>query len=282
MIDLDSHAKVQMRKKIRGLRSVEQAALAEIDQPQSMPSSLNLTQRRAATQIVLDYCAAVRGVLNDNHGGPLRPAGWRMAGALEAIGQSLERNLRQPPTPIRPQLAQLQGNLQRGLTLYAQDKPRIASYLATVQQIWNTLCPEQGTRDARLTTFRQFCQQLAGTDDPITRHRSQVMQSFEAGLFVGSPERDLPLDNLDLERWIRAPKGHERRIHGRQHVGRRMIVEGATLLPALDAHIRRTEPFMVHDVLPYVHVEVPASQQQAVTRHRMMTQARSKKTARTS
>jgi len=59
----------------------------------------------------------------------------------------------------------------------------------------------------------------------------KVMQSFEAGLFVGSSELDLPLDNLDLERWIRSPKGHERRIHGRQHVGRRMIVEAPTLLP---------------------------------------------------
>jgi hypothetical protein len=282
MLDLDSHAKVQMRKKIRGLRSLEKAALAEIDQPQSMSSSLNLAQRRAAAQIVLDYCAAVRGVLNDNHGGPLRPAGWRMAGALEAIDQSLERNLQQPPTPIRSQLAQLQGYLQRGLAIYAQDKPQIAGYLATVQQIWDTLCPEQGARDARLTTFRQLCQQLAGTDDPITLHMSQVMQSFETGLFVGSPELDLPQDNLDLERWIRGPKGHERRIHGRQHVGRRMIIEGATLLPALDAHIRRTEPFTVKDLLPYAEVEVPASQQQAVTRHRMMKQARSKKNARTS
>ena len=108
---------------------------------------------------------------------------------------------------------------------------------------------------------------------------SQVMQSFEPGLFVGSPDLDLPQDNLDLERWIRYPKGHERRIHGRQHVGRRMLIEGATLLPALDAHIRRTEPFTVQELLPYAHVEIPASQQQAVTRHRMMKQARSKKNA---
>jgi hypothetical protein len=280
VVDLDSHAKVQMRKKIRGLRSLEQAALAEMDEAWPTQSSLTPAQRRAAVQIVLDYCAAVRGVLNDNHGGPLRPAGWRMAEALEAIEHSLERNLQQPPTPIRPQIAKLQGYIQRGLALYAQDKPRIAGYLATIQQIWNTVCPEQGARDARLATFRQLRQQLADTEDPITLHMSQVMQSFEPGLFVGSPELDLPQDNLDLERWIRRPKGHERRIHGRQHVGRRMIVEGATLLPALDAHMRQEEPFTVHDLLPYAHVEIPASQQQAIARHKMMKQARSKKNAR--
>src|SRR4029453_9552291 len=33
---------------------------------------------------------------------------------------------------------------------------------------------------------------------------------------------DLPQDNLDLERWFRQPKGHERRIHGHRHVGVRL------------------------------------------------------------
>ena len=42
------------------------------------------------------------------------------------------------------------------------------------------------------------------------------MASFAAGLFVG-PVADLPEDNLDLERWFRKPKSHERRIHGRRH-----------------------------------------------------------------
>ena len=61
-----------------------------------------------------------------------------------------------------------------------------------------------------------------------------------------------------------------------------MIVEGATLLPALDAHKRREDPFTVYDLLPYAHVEIPVSQQQAVTRHKMMKQARSKKNERRS
>lgn len=105
------------------------------------------------------------------------------------------------------------------------------------------------------------------------------MQSFEPGLFVGSPELDLPLDNLDLERWIRGPQGHERRIHGHQHVGRRMIVEGADLTTGTGW---RGEPFTVHDSLPYADVEIPASQQQAVTRHKMMKQAHFKKNVSTS
>jgi hypothetical protein len=282
VVDLDSHAKVQMRKKVRGLRGVERLTLAEVDQPLPESARLSHRQRQYAAQIVLDYCAAIRGVLNDNHGGPLRPAGWRMAEALEQISQSLVRNLQQPSTPIRPQLAQLQSYIQRGLAVYARDKPQIQAYLGQLQQVWETLQPGQGPRDKRLATFQQVAAEFEATSDPITQHIGQVMQSFEAGLFVGSPGLDLPDDNLELERWIKSPKGHERRIHGRQHVGVRIIVEGPSLLPALDAHLLRTDPFTADDLLPYRDAEVPASQQQAVARHRMMKKARSKKNARRS
>jgi hypothetical protein len=58
----------------------------------------------------------------------------------------------------------------------------------------------------------------------------RVMASFAPGLFVGGDEADLPQDNLNLERWFRQPKGHERRIHGHQYAGVRLVQEGPTLL----------------------------------------------------
>jgi hypothetical protein len=51
-------------------------------------------QADAASQdVVLDYCAAVRGILNDDQGGPLHPPGLRMAEALEDVHASLQRNV---------------------------------------------------------------------------------------------------------------------------------------------------------------------------------------------
>ena len=41
----------------------------------------------------LDYGAAMRGILNDDQGGPLPPPGLRMAEALEDVRASLQRNL---------------------------------------------------------------------------------------------------------------------------------------------------------------------------------------------
>ena len=42
---------------------------------------------------MLDYCAAVRGILNDDQGGPLHPPGLRMAEALDEVRASIQRNL---------------------------------------------------------------------------------------------------------------------------------------------------------------------------------------------
>jgi hypothetical protein len=46
-----------------------------------------------AGEVVLGYCAAVRGILNDSQGGPLRPPGLRMSEALQDVRDSLDRNL---------------------------------------------------------------------------------------------------------------------------------------------------------------------------------------------
>jgi hypothetical protein len=44
-------------------------------------------------EVVLEYCAAVRGILNESQGGPLHPPGVRMHEALQDVRDSLERNL---------------------------------------------------------------------------------------------------------------------------------------------------------------------------------------------
>ena len=47
----------------------------------------------APQDVVLDYCAAVRGILHDDQGGPRHPPGLRMAEALEDVQGSLPRHL---------------------------------------------------------------------------------------------------------------------------------------------------------------------------------------------
>jgi hypothetical protein len=108
ILDADSHAKVQMRKKVRGLRAIEQTALQrqkaqteEDHTPETLePASTALAAASppsaevdAAGSLVLDYCAVVRGILNNDQGGPLEPPGLQMAEALSEVQESIERNL---------------------------------------------------------------------------------------------------------------------------------------------------------------------------------------------
>jgi hypothetical protein len=101
------------------------------------------------------------------------------------------------------------------------------------------------------------------------------MASFTKGLFVGGGRGDLPRDNLDLERWFRLPKGHERRIHGRCHAGVRIVQEGATMLLALDAHRHHPQPFTEEELRPYRDAVAPESQKEAIRRRKVMRTARS-------
>ncbi|MGZ3472762.1 MAG: hypothetical protein ACXVA6_22625, partial [Isosphaeraceae bacterium] len=107
--EADSHAKVQMRREVRGLRKIEQAVLkrqgAEApagrvgDDPGATgtevagPADAPAQGSDSAGAVVLDYCAAVRGILNSDQGGPLRPPGLIMAEALEEVRESIGRNL---------------------------------------------------------------------------------------------------------------------------------------------------------------------------------------------
>ena len=124
VLEADSHAKVKMRRKVRGLRQVERKVLeknAAVDKhtPEvvmsgqaaiSAQTGLETIQNPTveahrdafetegssipeADSVVLDYCTAVRGILNSNQGGPLNPAGFRMAEGLRQVRSSIQRNL---------------------------------------------------------------------------------------------------------------------------------------------------------------------------------------------
>ena len=112
VLEADSRAKVKMRRTVRGLRALEREVMSA-RRSTALPglSSAPLEERRdtlehveepqdtavrgeAATQdVVLDDGAAVRGILNDDQGGPLHPPGLRMGEALGEVQASLQRNL---------------------------------------------------------------------------------------------------------------------------------------------------------------------------------------------
>ncbi|HXA53682.1 MAG TPA: hypothetical protein VNV37_02295 [Solirubrobacteraceae bacterium] len=123
VLERDSHAKVQMRRKVRGLREVERRILEErrkgsspsasSDEAETAvtppPATLSASSpaapaaasmapgatRAEAQDIALEYAAGIRGILNDDQGGPLDPPGLRMAEALAEVRASLQRCVEQ-------------------------------------------------------------------------------------------------------------------------------------------------------------------------------------------
>jgi hypothetical protein len=138
---------------------------------------------------------------------------------------------------------------------------------------------EPGTEDIteREERFEALIDRFEATEDPIRHGMAALMLSFAAGLFVGEEEYEGVRDNLDLERWFRLPKGHERRIHGHRHAGVRLVVEGPTLVHALDAHVAHPGPFTAAELLPYRTAREPPCQAEALKRRKIMRKARSRK-----
>jgi hypothetical protein len=153
----------------------------------------------------------------------------------------------------------------------------IREYAGVIAEVAATLEPGAEDITEREEKFEALIDRFEATEDPIRHGMAAVMLGFLAGLFVGEQEYEAIKDNLDLERWFRLPKGHERRIHGHRHAGVRLVLEGPTLVHALDAHAAHPGPFRVDDLLPYRAAREPPSQTEARKRRTIMRKARSKK-----
>jgi hypothetical protein len=74
--EADRHAKVQLKKKVRGIRPIERKVEGR-DDPEA--------------QAIRGYCAAVRSSLTDDGRAPLEAPGLKLAGRLEEVAASLDR-----------------------------------------------------------------------------------------------------------------------------------------------------------------------------------------------
>src|SRR5712691_4340576 len=303
MLEVDSHAKVKMRRTVRGLRTIEREVLQQrrpspATAPAVVPAATtpvthvpayqaaeDLAAATAppadASEVVLDYCSAVRGILNDDQGGPLQPPGLRMAEALGDVRASLQRNLdANRGGRAHTHLQRLAACIDRGVAEVQAEHMIVRQHLQEIQRVAATLTSANGAAAVRQTQFTRLQEEFAGLDTPFYQHVAGVMASFAAGLFVGGDTLPCLQDNLDLERWFRQPKGHERRIHGHRHAGVRIVQEGPTLLLALDAHMTHPEPFIAYDLEPYQDASAPPCQVEALHRRKIMRKARAKKNER--
>ena len=74
--EADRHAKVQLKKKVRGIRPIERKVEGREDDE---------------AEAIRGYCAAVRSALTDDGRPPLDACGLKLRGRLAAVAASLDR-----------------------------------------------------------------------------------------------------------------------------------------------------------------------------------------------
>jgi hypothetical protein len=146
-----------------------------------------------------------------------------------------------------------------------------------IAEVAATLEPGPEDVTEREEAFEALIDRFEATDDPIRHGLAAAMLSSSPGLFAGEREYEAIRDNLDLERWFRLPRSHERRVHGRRHAGVRLVLEGPTLVHAPDAHAAHPGPFTADDLLPYRSAREPPCQAEARGRRAITRRARSRK-----
>ncbi len=277
--EIDRAAKVQMRMKVRGLRTLELSALEAVQKAEKLDkSSIEYIQIVTSSKIITGFCSIIKGILNDNDNGPLDPPGLRMARKLRGVQLMIEKLLeKKKKGNIGIQLGHLIERIDKGFDMYEEIKPKILDYLMELKRINKTLISTEASCKQRLKSFNKICERLKNTNDPIKQNMAKMMERFSEGLFSGGDNLEIPEDNQDLERWFKTPKGHERKINGHKHAGTRIVYEGPTMLPTLDAHKSLSRAFYVEELMPYLSSKTPECQVTAITRRRLMKKGNSKK-----
>jgi hypothetical protein len=76
VFEADRHAKVELKKQVRGVRPIERALEGRAD---------------PAAEVARSYCAAVRSAVTDDGRPPLAASGLKLKARLEAVADSLDR-----------------------------------------------------------------------------------------------------------------------------------------------------------------------------------------------
>jgi len=204
-----------------------------------------------------------------------------MVDALADVQESLARiAVSGKSGPAFSLLDRLKGFIDRGVAEQQDTFARVRSYTAQVREVVAILAVKEGmSLDDREPLFAAKIIELQSFADDKTYHAmAKMMASFQVGLFAGAELTDYHHDNLNLERWFCLPKSHERRIHGHHHAGIRIVRDGATLIPTLDAHAQHPGVFTEKELVRFATATAPASQLASQQRHGVMKKARSEKT----
>jgi hypothetical protein len=199
--EMDRALKVDLKKKVRGIKAIEHNATCQTDKK---------------SQLILQYCRAIRFALQDNGCYPLEPGGLKLYRRLTAIQQSLELDNRVHPNSELEKLLrklmivdELKAQYRRIERLYRLifEANRILRQDASSEKVQADML----IYFEKLTKLRFKRQEERAAIYNILRFSA----SYWEGLFYHYDHLEIPKTNNDLERFIRKLKTAHRRTTGR-------------------------------------------------------------------
>ena len=138
-------------------------------EPSSASRNKTSSLAGASGNVVLDYCSVVRGILNDNHGGPAHPAGAANARSARRCAEVAQTRcfVRKGRSGI-DLLPRLKGFIDRGVADQRESFTRVRQYTRQVRQVMNLL-----TRRRRPATGRARNRSLRRRSKRISTSRGR-------------------------------------------------------------------------------------------------------------
>jgi hypothetical protein len=220
LFEADRHAKKELKKRVRGVRTLERGVESD-DDPEA--------------EIVRGYCAAVRAAITDDGLPALDSPGLKLHQRLTSLAASVDRVTALLGTRPRG-LQRLRALLQRGLEETAALWPPVRVALRWVKRVARLLENPDGLcvtqlRQRLSATLSRIRAAARGTEEPAVRsqleHFVKVTRSYRPGLFHCHQVADLPRTNNDLEHLFGSHRYHERRASGRKRASPGVVVMGA-------------------------------------------------------
>ena len=199
--EMDRALKVDLKKKVKGIKSIEQNAMCQTDKK---------------SRLILQYCKAIRFALQDDGCYPLEPGGLKLYRRLTTVQQSLQLD-----NKIRPSV-ELE-KLLRKLSIVDDLKPQYRRTKRLYRLIFeaNSILKQNADSKKVQEDMLAFFEKLTKLRFRRREERDAVCNilrftaSYWEGLFYHYDCAGLPRTNNDLERFIRKLKTSHRKITGR-------------------------------------------------------------------
>jgi hypothetical protein len=234
--EMDRALKVDLKKRVRGIRSVEKKIAFRNDEK---------------ARVIRRYCEAIRVVLREDGVYPLQPGGLRLWRYLRKIQQSIQENNKPHPDSDLEKLL-------KALCIIDELKAQYHRIKRLYKLIFeaNAILRQQVSAEKVRLDMQAYVDRLMSLHFRRLDEKAAVLNilkftdSYWEGLFYHYDHLEIPRTNNDLEVYIRKLKAEQRKTTGRASCQGHIVRYGA-YVALLDSHASQKETLFHLRCVPY-------------------------------